>query len=192
MPCNRRSLLSQSPMLRQPTTPASDSHSPASVAPITRTSDTGSSSKAFCSVPTPPIDSANHSTSRDSKFSRMSEKSEVVPGTTDFSSKHDSDIETRKRKLSHCPSTSLPAINLEKEFELQFEAASRSLQDGEANENMLSDDIFFEGLDLDAIEAQAALLLKQKSEASAQKPEIIHQTHPEKATFCSPSFDLGI
>uniref|UniRef100_A0A2N9HDI2 Helicase ATP-binding domain-containing protein n=1 Tax=Fagus sylvatica TaxID=28930 RepID=A0A2N9HDI2_FAGSY len=92
----------------------------------------------------------------------------------------------------------VPPINLEPEFLLQSDTAGRdSFQhhdaNGDANEDAFDDDQFYEGLDLDAMEAQATLLFKQKSELSIKKQEIIPQLSAQNPSLLSsPSFDLGL
>ncbi|KAL5559340.1 hypothetical protein UlMin_035551, partial [Ulmus minor] len=184
----RRSLLSQSPMPRLPS--AYTNVTPDSVATTTRTRETGSCpGKTFSSLQTPLTDSVVPSTGKDLKSFQTKENSEAVPCTTGVSSKCEGAIASKKRKLSFCPSNYVPAINLEQEFEAAGEP--KSMQHCDANSDMLCDDEFFEGLDLDAIEAQATLLLKQKSELLTQKQEVI-PPQPQSPSFNSPSFDLGI
>ena len=177
---NRRSLLSQSPMLRFPSgSPTPSPHS--SAVTTTRTSETGNcSGKPPFSLHSPITDHPNCSiTSKGSKpYLHVNHSAETVPCTTGSPLK----TEGRKRKLSFCPSNSVPAINLEKEFQLQC-----------ANNELLIDDQFYDGIDFDAVEAQAKLLLKQKSGAlMTQKQETIVPQHLQSPRFDSPSFDLGI
>ncbi|XP_024930384.2 DEAD-box ATP-dependent RNA helicase FANCM isoform X1 [Ziziphus jujuba] len=184
----RRSLLTQSPIPRLPS--CSSTFSPDSVAPTTRTSDSGSiSGKGVCFLQTPQADSTHQSISRHSKSIKINHDIikndiEVVPSTACI------ETESRKRKLSFCLSSSVPVINLEQKFQLQFEDEGRQLQQSEANSDILYDDKFYEDIDLDAIEAQATLLLKHKSE-SLQEQKIIPQPQ-NPGLISSPSFDLGI
>lgn len=162
----------------------SDTSTPQSMAPTTRTSETGiGSGKASFSLQTPFTDSANQSTSsRDSKPSfQTNHNPEALPCTTGVSSiREGGDNAGRKRKLSFCPSSSVPAINLEKEFQRECEMACDD------------DDEFFDDIDFDAIEAQATLLLKQKSESTTQKQEVTIPPQPQSPSLDFPSFDLGI
>ncbi|KAM5574913.1 DEAD-box ATP-dependent RNA helicase FANCM [Rosa sericea] len=187
----RRSLLTQSPMERQPSSSAT--FSPNSVATITRTPETGSSGgKTSLSLQTPQSDSTNLPILIDSKSLHKNWNSEARPCTTGVSPGYERDIESRKRKSSFHHSRSIPAVNLELEFSLQSEAAGRNMQHSDAHGDMLYDDQFYEGLDLDALEAQATILLKQKSELPVQKPQMC-QLNPENPILDSaPSFDLGI
>lgn len=113
-----------------------------------------------------------------------------MPSTACIYPKYERETESRKRKLSFCLSSSVPVINLEQKFQLQFEDEGRQLQQSEANSDILYDDKFYEDIDLDAIEAQATLLLKHKSE-SLQEQKIIPQPQ-NPGLISSPSFDLGI
>ncbi|KAK3036008.1 hypothetical protein RJ639_031181 [Escallonia herrerae] len=123
--------------------------------------------------------------------------SEALPCTTDATQRgKESKIESRKRKLSFNQTGSVPIQNLDQEFLLQTEAACRdaSLQvqgeKVEASRYVFDDDWFYEGIDLDAMEEQAAKLLSNKSEMSMQKEVIIPEPVPE--LLGSPTFDLGI
>lgn len=166
MSWNRRSLLTQSPLERQPSSSAT--YSPDSAAPTMRTTETGSScGKPSFSLQTPQSDCTNQPNKMDLKSFQMNCNAEGTPCTTGVSPGYE--IESRKRKLSSHHSRSVPAVNLEREFSRQSEAAGRDLQHNDANGDVLYDDLFFEGLDLDAVEAQATLLLKQKSELPRQK-----------------------
>ena len=198
--CNRRSLLSQSPMHRQPN--CSATLTPDSLASKARISESGSgisSGKTLYSLQTPQTESANGLAGRYSDSSQMFRiSSQVVPCTTNVSSIGKQEIESRKRKLSFHLSESVPKINLEPEFMLQSDATGRDSfqhhnQNGDVNEDAFYDDQFYEGLDLDAMEAQATLLFKQKSDLSIKKQEIIPQLHAQNPSLISsPSFDLGI
>ncbi|KAM3729495.1 hypothetical protein ACB098_12G016800 [Castanea mollissima] len=196
----RRSLLSQSPMHRQPNWSAT--LTPDSLASMARISESGSgisSGKTLYSLQTPQTESANGLAGRYSDSSQMCRiSSQVVPCTTNVSSIGKQEIESRKRKLSFHLSESVPKINLEPQFMLQSDATGRdSFQhhntNGDANKDAFYDDQFYEGLDLDAMEAQATLLFKQKSDLSIKKQEIIPQLHTHNPSLISsPSFDLGI
>lgn len=96
-----------------------------------------------------------------------------------------SKMDCRKRKLSFQQPASIPVINLEPEPALQ---TSSHLPTG-ASDEYWDDDAFFEGLDLDAIEAQATEQWNQRTAQLTQKP-----VEPKKASeisFAPPSFDLG-
>ncbi|KAF3445456.1 hypothetical protein FNV43_RR10632 [Rhamnella rubrinervis] len=187
----RRSLLSQSPMPWQPISSAA--FSPDSLAPTTRTSDAGSiSGKTVFSLKTPQTGSTERSISRHSKSLLINDGLEAAPSTAGVYPKHEKEIESRKRKLSFCLSSSVPAINLEQKFQFQLEDEGRYLQQSEANpdQDILYDDKFYEDIDLDAVEAQATLLLKHKSESMQEKKIIPQPQNPSLSS--SPSFDLGI
>ncbi|KAK9270011.1 hypothetical protein L1049_025584 [Liquidambar formosana] len=197
----RRSLLSQSPMGWQPDN--CTNISPLSVAPITRITGTGSSpGKTTYSLQTPQSESENQCAGRNSLSYQLNPErisSEAMPCTKLLSPIENERMESRKRKLSFYQVGSVPAINLEREFSFQSEATgNESSMQGqakkiEANGDVFYDDQFYEGLDLDAVEAQATMLLRYKSESSIQRPEIIPE--PARQNLCllgSPSFDLGI
>jgi Fanconi anemia group M protein len=178
-----------------------DTSSPNSVASMTRTCETASTSgKTLYSLQTPQTEFANQSAGRNlESFQTRRPSSQVVPCTTSVSQRGNHEMESRKRKLHFCRSESVPTINLEPEFLLQSEtaAARDSFHHGDTNsdtkEDAFYDDQFYEGLDLDAVEAQATLLLKQKSEMSITEQDVIPQLHPQNCSLLSsPSFDLGI
>ena len=197
---DRRSLLSQSPMHRLPN--CSATLSPDSLAPMARISGSGSGSssgKSLYPLQTPPTESSNRLAGRNSESFQMTRiSSQVVPCTTSVTSIGNQEMESRKRKLSFHQSEYVPPINLEPEFLLQSDTAGRdSFQhhdtNGDANEDAFDDDQFYEGLDLDAMEAQATLLFKQKSELSIKNQEIIPQLPTQNPSLLSsPSFDLGV
>ncbi|KAL5843492.1 hypothetical protein ACOSQ4_009450 [Xanthoceras sorbifolium] len=198
----RRSLLSQSPLVRQPD--FSSIYSPDSAAPMTRTSESGSSSgKTLYSIQMPQIESEEQSASKNPAPVRINQEgitSETMPcATTDSIRENERSMENRKRKFSFYQSRSIPAINLEQQFSLQSEAAGiESCQQSEAdkietNGDALDDDQFYEYLDFDAVEEHAALLLKQKSEFTMHKQDITPGPKLQNlGVNDSPSFDLGI
>lgn len=104
-------------------------------------------------------------------------------------------VERLKRKSRFHDPDSVTAINLEREF-----LSQEDIRNGEpvhqnhangvpADCDLFSDDHFYEGVDLDAVEAQATLLLQRNSECSKEKEEMIL---PSAGYVGSPSFDLGI
>lgn len=172
---------------------SSAAFSPDSLAPTTRTSDAGSiSGKTVFSLRTPQTGSTDRSISRHSKSLLINHDLEAAPSTAGVYPKHEKEIESRKRKLSFCLSSSVPAINLEQKFQFQLEDEGRHLQRSDANPDpdILYDDQFYEDIDLDAVEAQATLLLKDKSESMQEKKITPQPQNP--SLFNSPSFDLGI
>ncbi|KAH9692064.1 DEAD-box ATP-dependent RNA helicase FANCM [Citrus sinensis] len=196
----RRSLLSQSPVVRQPN--FSLTYSPDSATPMTRITGSGSSSgKTLISMQTPHSKSANRSTCRNSESIQtiQQQTTSATFTSTDLIRERERNLENRKRKLSYYHSGSTPAINLEPEFSFHSEDTGKNLcQQGQgdnikANGETIDDDQFYENLDLDAVEEHAALLLKQKSEFSVHEQEVIPQSQLQKLDIhCSPSFDLGI
>ncbi|KAK3426055.1 hypothetical protein EUGRSUZ_F02585 [Eucalyptus grandis] len=104
-------------------------------------------------------------------------------------------VERLKRKSRFHDPDSVTAINLEREF-----LSQEDIRNGEpvhqnhangvpADCDLFSDDHFYEGVDLDAVEAQATLLLQRSSECSKEKEDMIL---PSAGYVGSPSFDLGI
>ncbi|KAL3503905.1 hypothetical protein ACH5RR_033746 [Cinchona calisaya] len=138
--------------------------------------------------------------------------SDAVPAkTTDFLEEHESKMENRKRKLSFCQPCYIPIHNLEREFLFhsvpsgkdsilheqveEIQENSKKLQENDFPENgdIFDDDQFYDAIDLDAVEEQAAKLLGYKSECSMQKQVPIPEPVPvNPAVLGSPSFDLGI
>ncbi|KAJ6360671.1 hypothetical protein OIU77_004646 [Salix suchowensis] len=153
------------------------------------------------SVKTPQTDSANQSAGRDiGPFQINQERISAARPctTTDFQRENTTRSETRKGRFSFCQ-PSIPALNLEQKLSLQSEVPQKaSFQQGpadktDANEDMFYDDHFFATLDLDAVEAQATLLLKQRSDLSVQKQDLILNSDLQNLDLqSSPSFDLGI
>jgi Fanconi anemia group M protein len=88
-----------------------------------------------------------------------------------------------KRKLSFQQAASIPIINLDLE-----PAPPSSHLATEAGNDIYWDDAFFEGLDLDAIEAQATEQLRLQK-AQSQKPA--ETKRASDVSFTPPSFDLG-
>ncbi|KAL9446342.1 hypothetical protein AB3S75_014081 [Citrus x aurantiifolia] len=196
----RRSLLSQSPVVRQPN--FSLTYSPDSATPRTRITGSGSSSgKTLISMQTPHGKSANRSTCRNSESIQtiQQQTTSATFTSTDLIRERERNLENRKRKLSYYHSGSTPAINLEPKFSFHSEDTGKNLcpqgqgDNIKANGETIDDDQFYENLDLDAVEEHAALLLKQKSEFSVREQEVIPQSQLQKLDIhCSPSFDLGI
>ncbi|XP_034676196.1 DEAD-box ATP-dependent RNA helicase FANCM isoform X2 [Vitis riparia] len=181
----RRSLLSQSPVVRQPNFSAD--FSPCTLAPMTRITETGSSlSKTTYSL--------NQSSERNTVSIQINPEiisSEAIPWTSVSPRENERELESRKRKLGIYQGGSVPVINLERQFQLEAASKESSLQHQaekiETIGDVFYDDQFYEGLDLDAVEAQATMLLRHKSELFTQK-----QDPQSLDLFGSPTFDLGI
>ncbi|KAF9670622.1 hypothetical protein SADUNF_Sadunf13G0088000 [Salix dunnii] len=190
----RRSLLSQSPMARESSSSAT--FTPDYGASTSKINGSGSSS-----VKTPQTDSANQSAGRDiGPFQINQERISAARPctTTDFQRENTTRSETRKGRFSFCQS-SIPVLNLEQKLSSQSEVPQKaSFQQRPAdktddNEDMFYDDHFFATLDLDAVEAQATLLLKRRSDSSVQKQDLILKSDLQNLDLqSSPSFDLGI
>ncbi|KAK7263790.1 hypothetical protein RJT34_31387 [Clitoria ternatea] len=100
---------------------------------------------------------------------------------TEAGSETGTDVRCRKRRLAFYHSGNMPTMNLEPEFALQSKKEAATADVG-------CEDQFYNDLDLDELEAQATLLLKQKQDAVPQ----FHSHTPNLDTLGSPSFDLGI
>lgn len=186
---DRRSLLTQSPM--EQWSKASSHHSPDSMVPRSITNVTMSSSGTTYH-PTP--QAGLESTSR---------HLEPTPYATTACSleEKESKIESRKRKFSSCETSPLPARNLENEFLFQPEAGGgRSsplpVQEHKNEDVNLfddDDDEFYQGIDLDAVEEEAAKILRHKSQSLVHKQaSSISIPQNIDPISDSPSFDLGI
>uniref|UniRef100_A0A0A9D109 Uncharacterized protein n=1 Tax=Arundo donax TaxID=35708 RepID=A0A0A9D109_ARUDO len=94
-------------------------------------------------------------------------------------------LDCRKRKLSFQQPASIPVINLEPEPAPQPSSHLATAVDND----IYLDDAFFEGLDLDAIEAEATKMWREKNVQSTQKP--VETNKASEISFAPPSFDLG-
>lgn len=178
----RRSLLTQSPFQRLPNSISKSS--PDSVVQISRIDESRSSSGTKCDD-TP--QNCFLSTARNSQF-----LSDEIPTET-----VQSNLESRKRKLSFYQSHSVPMINLENEFSLFPEAACKNpsmhVERIEQIGDVFEDDQFYEGIDLDAVEEEATKLLRKKTECLTQKEAALSEPVQQNVKILgSPSFDLGI
>ncbi|TYH91915.1 hypothetical protein ES332_A13G146100v1 [Gossypium tomentosum] len=195
----RRSLLTQSPMVEQMTCSA---FSPDCVASTSKDPGSGcSSDKTLYSLLLPQPESINQTAAKNME-ERISSVS--MPRRSYDSEVENQTLQSRKRKLSFFQLESIPAINLEQEF--QSEVGGKELSNASqlpqvnnvtGNDNDFDDydddDQFYASLDLDAVEAQATMLLKNKSKPSMEKQEINAQPNLQNGGHQgSPSFDLGI
>lgn len=178
-------MLSQSPFQRLPD--SSTKSSPDSVVQSSRMHESGSLSGAKHDGT--PATHGLDSTAKNSQFAWNGIQSGTV----------ESMIDSRKRKLTSHQAQSVPIVNLDMEFSLIAEAAGKnsSMQlqvEGRTEDNVhiFDDDQFFEGIDLDAVEEEAAKLLKQKSERPIPKTAGFSEPVGENVGFLGfPSFDLG-
>ncbi|KAL2893546.1 DEAD-box ATP-dependent RNA helicase FANCM, partial [Bienertia sinuspersici] len=123
---------------------------------------------------------------------------EAIPSSSSNALVNVVKTESWRRKLTYRRACFLPPKNLEKEFSsdpaLPTKEAPSSHQPNSAVDagcSSFSDDQFYEGLDLDELEAQAAKLLSQRTGSSTQRK--IPEPSPQNTTIMSsPSFDLGI
>ncbi|KAL6870796.1 hypothetical protein ACP4OV_014644 [Aristida adscensionis] len=119
------------------------------------------------------------------RASFIKEQSEKTVVNCESSTKPD----CRKRKLSFQQSASIPVINLEPEPAPLPSSHIATETRVEVNDDAYLDDDFFEGLDLDAIEAQATEMWRQKNSQSEQTP--VETKKASEISFAPPSFDLG-
>ncbi|XP_058769697.1 DEAD-box ATP-dependent RNA helicase FANCM-like isoform X1 [Vicia villosa] len=180
----RRSLLSQTPMNGGPR--FSTTFSPDNVTMTASIGESGNSSvKTVSRFQT---EHTSHSANRTSEsISTDCMTSEAGPST---SVPTETDIRSRKRRLTFHNSGHFPSVNLEHQFALQSKKES---VDTNATIDVLCDDQFLNTIDLDELEAQATSILKRKSDSSNQKQDVNPQSHePNLDVIMTPSFDLGI
>ncbi|GAB2264451.1 hypothetical protein Droror1_Dr00027865 [Drosera rotundifolia] len=198
----RRSLLSQSPITRLQNSPgivASETMGSTSRATESRSLH----SKSSDSPRTPVILPKSHDVSVGtvSVSSRCNGRipSDGFPSTSGRTDEQEHGVLSRKRKLTNT-CISAPIANLEQEFMLHSAATgdvthpleqASTMMDAD-NDDFASDDQFFQGLDLDELEAQAMKHLKQKAVPSKQDKTPMLPTRDEPHICGSPSFDLGI
>lgn len=116
-------------------------------------------------------------------------------------------MESRKRKFSLCQARGLPVQNLEDKFSchsrkdsiLEIETEKHRKNEYESKileynkKDAFEDDQFYDAIDLDAVEEQAAKLLRLRSEYSLQEQTSNLESMPPNFNVTgSPSFDLGI
>lgn len=189
----RRSLLTQSPILNLSTDYTPDSEVPTSRA------DESKSSSGTADHHTPQTDPkliTRNSSSFLQSINRISP--EAMPCSTTCSLRENSgNLEIRKRKLSYYQATSLPVLNLQNEFSRHSTAAGGNLHLlEEAAENVVGDpfddDLFYQSIDFDAVEQEAARMLRNKSQSLVQTTvtSIPITQIPDGGN--APSFDLGI
>ncbi|XP_077241417.1 DEAD/DEAH box RNA helicase family protein isoform X2 [Tasmannia lanceolata] len=204
----RRSLLTQSPMECQPKYSTNSSHE----SPSPRTAERGSCSpdKINSSLQTPhsSLLFANKSTGKNSVSCILDVERVTLINAEGESSSLPTDNETktesRKRKLSFQQVETDPAMSFRQEHLFQSEVidkASLHCEDmnNEINNDLFYDDQFYEGLDLDAMEAQATKFLRYKTNLSIQRKQVEIPNPSAQievdivlASLNSPSFDLGI
>ncbi|XP_010256473.1 PREDICTED: uncharacterized protein LOC104596846 isoform X2 [Nelumbo nucifera] len=195
----RRSLLSQSPAEDQP-------NFLTDLSPPRRTAESkNSSGKISCSIQTPQtvLHSSNKSSGRNSISCQMGQGTIsllALPAEPNGFLREESKLESRKRKLSFHHIGSIPATCLVQECSLQLgsmgeESFQCQAENSEVNRDEFYDDQFYEGLDLDAVEAQATKLLRNKTELAREQNETVVPNPSAEGNLGllnSPSFDLGI
>lgn len=187
-----------------------DDFTPSSIVPRNESASTTGTESHFIQKPENGLKSTTRN-SASNHFNRDGVCSYALPSRiTALPEEHKSKMENRKRKL-FCQSGHLPVHNLEKESFLhsgasghdsvsqekmeKIQETGKKFQDNHIPENgdIFDDDQFYSGLDLDAIEEQAAKLLGCKSDYLTQKQVGIPEPGPvNPAVLGSPSFDLGI
>ncbi|KAK8657730.1 hypothetical protein V6N13_035954 [Hibiscus sabdariffa] len=125
-----------------------------------------------------------------------------MPCRTYDSAVENESLKSRKRMLSFFQLESIPTINLVQEFKSKVGGKEKSnvsqlpqMNNVTENDANFDDDQFYASLDLDAMEAQATILLKNKSEPPLEKQEINAKPNPNLqngGAQALPSFDLGI
>lgn len=176
----RRSLLTQSP-LETPSYPISSSHEE-----ITSTR----SEKTDPCLPDEinnsiliPRDEMNHSAKPTAGYSTERITSFELVGEAIEAQDDWSVIGSKKRKLFHqCPETGLVAKMQPRDL-FQSNNSTTSSVPTHTSTDLSCDDDFFENIDLDALEAQAIELLKNKPKANEL---------PACNPVSFPSFDLGL
>lgn len=176
----RRSLLTQSP-LETPSYPISSSHEEVTSTRSEKT-DPCVADEINNSILTP-RDEMNHSAKPTADYSTERINSfdlvgEAIEAQDDWSA-----VGSKKRKLSHqCPETGLVTKMQPRDLFQSNNATANSVPTHTPND-LSCDDAFFENLDLDALEAQAIELLKNKPKSSEL---------PACDPIGFPSFDLGL
>ncbi|XP_021748294.1 DEAD-box ATP-dependent RNA helicase FANCM-like isoform X2 [Chenopodium quinoa] len=194
----RRSLLTQSPFQEQ------QKHfsvvTPESLPSVTTMTEGGESIGKTCTLQTPQgsLKSRNISTRNSVGSCLNSIACEGIKSGSSNSLVNVANTESSKRKMISNRAFTLPAKNLEKEFcsdsALPSKEAPLPYQCNgiDAECASLLDDQFYEGLDLDELEAQAAKLLSQRTGSSVQRRKISEPLPQDSALVNPPSFDLGI
>nr|GEU83199.1 DEAD-box ATP-dependent RNA helicase FANCM isoform X2 [Tanacetum cinerariifolium] len=157
----RRSLLTQSPIV---------DFSPDNIALTDQNTDSGSAEATT---------NPHLHTNGNSSSVHLNTDNSVIHINTNSSETN----ENRKRKLSFLHGDPLPIRNLEAEV---FNNPEASAKEPTWQMDAFDDDAFYEGIDLDALEEQAAKELKSKSELLNAKPK-----NQNLEFFDAPSFDLG-
>ncbi|KAL4183271.1 hypothetical protein AMTRI_Chr11g97350 [Amborella trichopoda] len=183
----RRSLLSQSPRERQLDLLAKFHCAYLSPTPTQRKEVSFTETEACTKTP-----HQSDSTSIDRSICKnpvSGTKEKAAAGET-FMEEQDLSLETRKRKLNLQQfGYDLPCPNGEED---KSESQPNELH--ESNCDPFDDDSFYEGIDLDAMEAQATKMLQSKLRSSMQQQREASKDpllKNEDLGICSPSFDLG-
>uniref|UniRef100_A0A1D1YNM4 Fanconi anemia group M n=2 Tax=Anthurium amnicola TaxID=1678845 RepID=A0A1D1YNM4_9ARAE len=200
----RRSLLTQSPMaVGSPLFPATCANE---LSPRTAETASCSSERVNNSLQTPGNGWQHGNQSRNRNLITFKtgierENSVTANGVASQPTEEESKLESRKRKLSFQHVGLVSAISLRQEHQAKTEciaikSAPCQPDHNDMDSDVVFDDDFYKGLDLDAVEAQATKLLRDKSETCAKQqaspvPSIKFQD-PDENLPAFPSFDLGI
>ncbi|XP_074371460.1 LOW QUALITY PROTEIN: DEAD-box ATP-dependent RNA helicase FANCM-like [Apium graveolens] len=192
----RRSLLSQSPVERPPISFIDGT--PDSIVNRTQINYSGSSEGTGHSLRTPQAGLYSESSSRNPASSPLNPEkysATMFYKNNDPQKEDESLVGSRKRKLSSCQVGPLPVQNLEGKFFLQSETQDKDRSHPDCvNRDIpvtteFDDDQFYDGIDLDALEEQATIYLRSKSNLSTQN----QMKNPGPQNHADlPSFDLGI
>ncbi|CAH9109218.1 unnamed protein product [Cuscuta europaea] len=183
----RRSLLTQSPVELLPK--ASRFHSPDNALPRSVTNLTSSSSGTM-----------NHQTPQTGLESTTRSSEAMSCGTAACSlGEKEGKVGSRKRKFSFSETSPLPARNLESDFWMNHGAGGRNsplppVEERSEKENrdlFDDDDDFLNGIDLDAVEQEAAKMLQLKSQNSVHNQPTSISIPQNIGISDFPSFDLG-
>ncbi|KAM0939987.1 putative RNA helicase [Dioscorea sansibarensis] len=198
----RRSLLTQSPLgLATSLVPPHGSVSP-------RTIESGSSSvktmSNFLETPQDGIQSANQSTGLNSAMCPLDSKGvlQIFPHIEAGDSLRETSdkVGSRKRKLTFQHAGSSPAAHLQRAASHPdhiTEGLNHYQAGNTSNHNESCDDDFYKSVDLDAIEEQAAKLLRHRAEVSVSQAQMATGNQLVNAAntriiSTPPTFDLGI
>ncbi|KAF5184408.1 Dead-box atp-dependent rna helicase fancm [Thalictrum thalictroides] len=201
----RRSLLSQSPTESPPC--CSTGLNPGSMQFGAETVEIGSCSSGKIShpfqIPQTGLRSANQSSMKSSNLCQIDLEGNsrvYMSSETSAAPREERKTENRKRKLSFHQvgydfGTSLQPQSLFQSEDIGETNLQCQPKNNEHSGDVFNDDQFYEGLDLDALEAQATRLLLQKSEISMDSKQWLTPaplTEKNPVFPNSPSFDLGI
>ncbi|CAN4081441.1 unnamed protein product [Withania somnifera] len=189
----RRSLLTQSSSLNLSTDYTPDSKIPTSGVDESKCS---SGTADHHTLQTDPRSITRNSSSFQQSINKIT--LQAMPCSTICSLRENNgNLQSRKRKLSYYQATSLPVLNLQNEFSRHSTAGGGNLHLlEEAAENVVGDpfdeDLFYQSIDFDALEEEAARMLRNKSQSLVQNTVTSIRVTQIPDGGNVPSFDLGI